>query len=198
MDAYIASNSADLSDLLARISLNANDRKQLVTPMSSPRASYERRMSHRNDLAQGPQASPSNSSDYANSSFDRSIANMTIEEMARLNGQEIVEISTDEDTDNDGDTEDSRSPSPTELTLDFSCDPATRTRQVVLTESYDKGGKNEPFAALPHRPLALRLPPHLKPDLLIVSKLKMVLALYPDGIMRALPTSLSQLRSVSD
>lgn len=97
MDAYIASNSPDLSALLARINITDEDRAQIVTPVSSPRLTFEqRRRTSQGSNSVSAWLSPTGSSEYGDSSFERSLANLTFEEIAVLSGNKIVEISTDE------------------------------------------------------------------------------------------------------
>ncbi|KAF7969799.1 hypothetical protein HWV62_25979 [Athelia sp. TMB] len=146
MDAYIASNGGNLSALLARVNIRDDDCADLLTPISSPCLAYQqqqRRMPQTSPRTSRARPSDTDSSEYDDSSFERSIANLTAEEMARLNGDEIIEISTDEDNESVPDTSSSRSPSPTYLAIEFSCDPSTLARRVVLVEGYDRAGGND-------------------------------------------------------
>ncbi|KAF7965446.1 hypothetical protein HWV62_43503 [Athelia sp. TMB] len=158
MDAYIASNSPDLATLLSRTSLSDRDSTAGAEPLSSPAAYYQH--IHRKSASNGssrsrppasssnipearrtpasnrasrsqPQDSPGNSSDYSDSSFDRSIANLTVEEWAVLNGEKIVEILTDS-SDDEPDELTSRSPSPTLLAVEFSRNADTGCRKLVI------------------------------------------------------------------
>ncbi|KAF7971007.1 hypothetical protein HWV62_22271 [Athelia sp. TMB] len=179
MDAYLSSNSRDLADLLARMNIGEEDRAKLLTPISSPRLAYDQqiqvpRTPPPSNVSLSQQGSPTGSSDYDDSSLERSIANATIEEMALLDGQSIVEITTDDErssADEDGDGGDessSRCPSPTELSITFSQNPVTRAKEVVLLESYNKiGNDGSPgyqvqtitrFTGPPH-PTGARSPP---------------------------------------
>lgn len=170
MDAYILSNSPDLSALLARMNITDDNRANVVTPISSPGLAYNqqrRRMRQGSDSASQTPFSPTDGSDsladdssYGDSSFERSIANLTFEEIAVLSGKEIVEISTDEDSgespqffhstiilkhfplrDGEGGSSPSRSTSPTIMAMEFSRNPVTHARRVVLVESCNPNGK---------------------------------------------------------
>lgn len=160
MDTYIASNSLDLSQLLARVKIDDGERAKIATPISSPRLAYDtNRQNYRtppsnsSSRSRPRQTSPALSSDYGDSSFERHIANLTFEEVATLSGQEIIEIPTDDDSgephhmlywtgilsthnlsEDDGPT--SRCTSPTVLMMEFSRDPVTRAKKGVLVESY--------------------------------------------------------------
>ncbi|KAF7968491.1 hypothetical protein HWV62_30449 [Athelia sp. TMB] len=156
MDAYIASNCPELSSLMARVNISDGDRDKIRTPVSSPQLAYQRRRVSENGSPSQAPISPTSSSEYGDSSFERTIANLTIEEMAQLNGEDIVEISTDEEAgefaddlntstalnatplaDDEGDAP----PSPTLLALEFSYDPVKRVRQVKYYESYDNASE---------------------------------------------------------
>lgn len=175
MDAYISSNSPELSALLARTHITNSDRAEITTPISSPRLAYHqqrRRMPQGNGSVSQARTSPEDTSDYSDSSFERSIANLTFEEIAVLSGKEIVEILTDEDsgashhffhsnlvlsnpllTENEEDTSPA---SPTILAMEFSCNPTTLARRMMLVESYDgstDSGKPLHFLSPPRRPL---------------------------------------------
>lgn len=184
MDAYILSNSPDLSALLARMNITDDNRANVVTPISSPGLAYNqqrRRMRQGSDSASQTPFSPTGGSDpptdgsdsladdssYGDSSFERSIANLTFEEVAVLSGKEIIEISTDEDSgespqffhstiilnhfplrDGEGVSSPSRSTSPTIMAMEFSRNPVTHARRVVLVESCNPNGKPCSYSSL--------------------------------------------------
>ncbi|KAF7972066.1 hypothetical protein HWV62_19133 [Athelia sp. TMB] len=156
MDAYISSNCPELSDLLARVQISDRERSEITTPISSPRLVYDRLNRRTPPCSNDPSrprsqdSAADDTSDYYDSSFERTIANIPEEDLAALNDRQIVEISTDDDSDGNEDSPPSRSSSPTMLAMDFSRDPVTLARRVVLSKSYDPVGKNgRPILAAP-------------------------------------------------
>lgn len=90
MNTYIASNDPGLAELLSRIAITDDARESLITPITSPQQSYEQRLLQRSPTVRSPSQTSSN---YSDPSFERIIAGLDFEEITRLSGREIIDIS---------------------------------------------------------------------------------------------------------
>ncbi|KAF7974737.1 hypothetical protein HWV62_11417 [Athelia sp. TMB] len=136
--AHNASNNSDLPELLCMLTIECNAASATTPPSRAQSACHSqqhRRVLQNRRPAPQVQVSLAESTGRVGPSVARRIANRNLEEEAAFNGQEIIEISTNEDDDSDGET--SRSESPTFLALKFSRNPVTLAGRVMVYESRD-------------------------------------------------------------